>query len=99
MARQTKSLLLDNFINKRKCLRPYTIIRKAFDTATCETIQKALNRMGTESHMLSYIMNDLRNSTTEVKVGTEYTRAIKLNGEVKQDDFLSPEYIGEWKPK
>lgn len=91
----TNCLLLDAFINhKRQTIRPHTIVsldlRKAFDSVGHDSIRRSLQRMGVDPTTSRYILNDLSNASTTIKVGNNITAPISIKRGVKQGDPLSP---------
>lgn len=88
------SLILEHYIRSRRSTRkPYNVIaldvRKAFDTCSHNSLERALFRVGIPAQITSYILNTF-NSATVIKLGPHSTRPLKFNRGVKQGDPLSP---------
>lgn len=98
--RQVDGVLLNNLTlqtiikQRRSGLRPYNIIsidlRKAFDTVSHRSIERAMTRFGVDDTFKRYVMDTYRNSRTVITVGGKSTKNINMNRGVKQGDPLSP---------
>ncbi len=87
--------ILDSFIRDRtESGRSFAVvsldIRKAFDTVSHWSIDRALRRFGVDEGVRAYIMGTFAHSTTTIKVGRTCTRELVLRRGVKQGDPLSP---------
>ena len=65
-------------------------LAKAFDTVTHDSIRKVLYRKRVPLEMIEGIMCMYRQATTVIRVGSKFTRRIKINAGVKQACPLSP---------
>ena len=87
--------ILDSFIRSRtesgrSCAVVSLDIRKAFDTVSHWSLDRALRRYGVDEGVRTYIMGTFTDATTIIKVGRTCTRELVLRRGVKQGDPLSP---------
>lgn len=79
---------------RRKEILPYSIIaldlRKAFDTVSHCTIERALKRFQITGLVAEFILDTYMNASTTIECGDKTTRALNINRGVKQGDPLSP---------
>lgn len=88
-------LILDCFIQTKKAENKNMAvvsmdIKKAFDTISHSSIEKALRKHGIDENTVEYIMNNLHEAKTTIKVGQDYTPEITTSRGVRQGDPLSP---------
>lgn len=65
-------------------------IQKAFDSVSHWALLRALQRFRLAEPLVAYVMANITESTTTIKVGNQTTRPIRLSRGVKQGDPLSP---------
>lgn len=88
------ALILQYYIKtRREQGKPYNVVsfdvRKAFDSVSHHSIERALKISGAPDGFIKYIINTL-DSTTKIKVGEETTKPIQIKRGVKQGNPLSP---------
>ena len=88
-------LILDSLMNERTSARRGLAlvsldIRKAFDSVSHHSIERAMKRTGVPEYLRRYIMATLQGSITSFFVGGSSSRALEIRRGVRQGDPLSP---------
>lgn len=79
---------------KRRQRKGYAIItldiRKAFDTLSHASIERALKRKGVDVNTIQYIMANFTDATTVIRSAGEENGTLQLKRGTKQGDPMSP---------
>ena len=91
---QNVKILQEIIKQQRKKRREYNFVfidlAKAFDTVRHLSIEKGMRRKGIPEQVRSTVLEMYHHATTEVTVGGQTTRKIRINAGVKQGCRLSP---------
>lgn len=91
----SNTIILDHYIGTRtsqgKSLNVVSLdLKKAFDTVSHASIERALHRHNVDKGLAMYIMSSLEGCSTRIAVNGEKTCPILITRGVKQGDPLSP---------